>query len=195
MMLFSDRCEQLCRGFGGADAKPFPHNHVDLMTRITELFTTQALEVLGIAVRLEKRRCQYILWWDMPTRSVVFFSIGLYVGTKMKKEERAMSVECNVILTTLGEAREGVDIATLEQGMCATPFGEVEQAEGRQCRVHAHKGEIVFIDLVDTSCDSFRGMMRMHEVFFLKERGYKLKRFTDDMKWKEEGKVWNEKWI
>lgn len=192
-ILFSDRCEQLCKGYGDPQAKSFPPNHIDLMTRIVNAIQYQAKR-LGIELEMEQKKCQRVLWCTYNEKRVVFFSIGLYMGA-ISKQNRSISSECNILLATLAEAREGIDIDLLGTGFAATPFGDMEQAEGRLCRYNPYKKGVMFIDMCDSSCTAFNGMIRSHENYFLVQRGYTYVSINDCMDWFEKDqKLWNESW-
>eukprot|EP00965_Chrysotila_dentata_P239167 6202931-Pleurochrysis_carterae.AAC.1 len=74
--------------------------------------------------------------------------IGYYIG-KTRPAERKLSTEANVILTSYSMAKEGLDIATLDTLLLATPKTDVEQCVGRVQRPHAQKKPVVVIDICD----------------------------------------------
>jgi superfamily II DNA or RNA helicase len=75
---------------------------------------------------------------------------GLYMGS-MKKEDLDKSKQKPIIFGTFQQAHEGLDIATLDTVILATPKSDIKQSVGRILRETDGKRNFpLIIDLIDT---------------------------------------------
>lgn len=77
-------------------------------------------------------------------------STGFMVGG-MKKEDLKRSESCRVIFATYAYCSEGVDVASLDTVLFATPRSDVVQCTGRILRLHGDKKTPRVVDVVDGS--------------------------------------------
>jgi len=98
-------------------------------------------------------------------------SSGLYLGG-MKTEQRALSVNCDVIIGTYQASGEGFDVPELDTLILSTPKSDVQQAVGRILR-QKNKNEPIVIDIVD-SFSIFKAQYYKRRKFY-KSCGYLLK--------------------
>jgi superfamily II DNA or RNA helicase len=84
-------------------------------------------------------------------------TVSFYIGG-MKKVDRKMSEQADIILGTTAMAKEGLDIVELDTIFLVSPHGDVQQSIGRILREHPGKKEPIVVDLVDMGvplCVSF----------------------------------------
>lgn len=88
---------------------------------------------------------------------------GLYIG-KMKQVQLDVSATKDVIFASSGICREGLDIASLNSMVLATPVGDVVQAAGRIMR-KAHDLCPLILDIVD-AFSVFHGQARKRSKYY-----------------------------
>jgi len=95
-------------------------------------------------------------------------SVSAYMGG-MKKEERKEAEQAQVIVATVKQAKEGLDIPSLDTIILATPMGDPRQAIGR-LRPGTEK-VAVLLDFVDTEIGYCVGLWRKRRGYYV-EKGY-----------------------
>lgn len=97
--------------------------------------------------------------------------IGLLLGGPGNRRERDAAKERKILLTSMGIAREGLDIARMSALVFATPLSCVTQAIGRVQR----RPDVcpVVVDIVDAPYNMARSMARKRENFY-KSKEYRV---------------------
>jgi len=94
-------------------------------------------------------------------------SIGYYVGG-MRRDAREESERCQVILATVQNVQEGLDIPPLDTLFLTTPLGDIEQMVGRIRRVSPGKKPPVVVDFRDDRVPMFKRQAAEREAFYRK---------------------------
>ena len=106
--------------------------------------------------------------------------VGILVGRNGEKkavhEERVRKArDCRVILATYKKAQQGLDIATLNTLVFATPESDVEQSTGRILRGMASERTItpIIVDIIDVNHGNYKRMWSVRRSYY-KKNGYTL---------------------
>ena len=83
--------------------------------------------------------------------------VSLYIGST-KPQDRLKASAAQIIFATFSLASEGLDIATLDTLILATPFSDVQQAVGRILRHCEFKRPPLVLDILDNTCSQFERM-------------------------------------
>ena len=136
--------------------------------------------IIVLSDRIKQLHKLYILLTNMGVSSL---DIGYYIGTS-SVNERAVSSNSRIILSTYSMAKEGLDIPRLDTLILATPKGDIVQASGRIQRKHSEKKIPLIIDVVDTY--SVFEKLRWKRWGFYRKEGFMCQTYdsnSEDGKW------------
>ena len=167
--------EEIISAFGQVNRAAMVNKLADFYPRTTAMIDilTQLVREEGrqILVLSDRRELLSEVERRLEDRNI---DTGYYVGG-MKQAELVKSAERSVILATYPMAAEGLDIATIDTILLATPKTQVEQAVGRirpQPGRETDRKEPLVIDMVD-DFSVFANQAQQRKRFY-KKKGYVL---------------------
>lgn len=120
--------------------------------------------VLSDRIRLLDDLCEMLQ--AGATDGIPSADLAYFVGSRTTEADRERAKTRRVILATFHEAREGLDVPSLDGAVFATPIGDARQAVGRIQRPNAQKLPPVLYDVVDAGLPCFVNMAKKRDAWY-----------------------------